>query len=75
MVLGIVSSLAPTDQPDARFRGRDLLRAVAEGTAGAVGDAFLRSLVRHVALAFDARLVFVAEATEPDGAHVRVISC
>ena len=75
MLLGIVSSLAPTDRPDARFRGRDLLRAVAEGTAGAVGDAFLRSLVRHVALAFDARLVFVAEATEPDGAHVRVVSC
>jgi signal transduction histidine kinase len=70
-----VSFLAPTDQPDARFRGRELLRAVAEGTAGAVGDEFLRSLVRHVALAFDAKLVFVAEATEPNGKHVRVVSC
>jgi signal transduction histidine kinase len=43
-----VPSIAHTDQPDARFRGRDLLRTVAEGTAGAVGDEFLRCLVRHV---------------------------
>jgi signal transduction histidine kinase len=70
-----VSSLASTDQPHARFRGRDLLRAVAEGTAGAVGDEFLRCLVRHVALAFDAKLAFIAEATEPDAEHVRVVSC
>ncbi len=67
-------SLAHTDQPDARFRGRDLLRAVAEGTAGAVGDEFLRCLVRHVSLAFDAKFAFVAEASEPDGKHVRVVS-
>ena len=67
-------SLAHTDQPDVRFRGRDLLRAVAEGTAGAVGDEFLRCLVRHVALAFDAKFAFVAEATESNGEHVRVVS-
>ena len=67
-------SLAQTDQPDAGFRGRDLLRTVAEGTAGAVGDEFLRGLVRHVALAFDAKFAFVAEASAPDGQHVRVIS-
>jgi signal transduction histidine kinase len=52
----------------------DLLRTVAEGTAGAVGDEFLRGLVRHVALAFDAKFAFVAEATDPDGEHVRVLS-
>jgi signal transduction histidine kinase len=52
----------------------DLLRTVAEGTAGAVGDEFLRCLVRHVALAFDAKFAFVAEATDPDGEHVRVLS-
>jgi signal transduction histidine kinase len=69
-----VPSLAHTDQPDARFRGRDLLRTVAEGTAGAVGDEFLRCLVRHVALAFDAKFAFVAEASEPNGQHVRVVS-
>ena len=67
-------SLAHRDEPDARFRGRDLLRAVAEGTAGAVGDEFLRCLVRHVAVAFDAKFAFVAEASAPDGQHVRVIS-
>ena len=67
-------SLAHRHQPDARFRGRDLLRTVAEGTAGAVGDEFLRGLVRHVALAFDAKFAFVAEASAPDGQHVRVIS-
>jgi signal transduction histidine kinase len=69
-----VPSLADTDQPGARFRRRDLLRTVAEGTAGAVGDEFLRCLVRHVALAFDAKFAFVAEATEPNGEHVRVLS-
>jgi signal transduction histidine kinase len=69
-----VSSSVHTDQPDARSRGRDLLRTVAEGTAGAVGDEFLRGLVRHVALAFDAKFAFVAEATEPGGEHVRVVS-
>jgi signal transduction histidine kinase len=53
---------------------RDLLRTVAEGTAGAVGDEFLRGLVRHVALAFDAKFAFVAEATDPTGQHVRVLS-
>jgi signal transduction histidine kinase len=62
------------DGPDARFGHRDLLRAVAEGTAGTVGDAFLRELVRHVALAFDARFAFVAEAADPSGQLVRVIS-
>jgi signal transduction histidine kinase len=69
-----VPSIAHTDQRDARFRGRNLLRVVAEGTAGAVGDEFLRCLVRHVSLAFDAKFAFVAEAGDPDGRHVRVIS-
>jgi signal transduction histidine kinase len=53
---------------------RDLLRTVAEGTAGAVGDEFLRCLVRHVALAFGAKFAFVAEASDPGGEHVRVLS-
>ncbi|HSD75782.1 MAG TPA: histidine kinase, partial [Solirubrobacteraceae bacterium] len=55
-------------------RGRELLRAVAEGTAGAVGDQFLRSLVRSLAEALGAKLAFVAEATRPDGGHVRLLS-
>ncbi|HEX6025195.1 MAG TPA: histidine kinase [Solirubrobacter sp.] len=60
--------------PAPRLRGRELLRAIAEGTAGAVGDEFLRGLVRHVAEAFGAKLAFVAEAAEPDGAHVRFLA-
>jgi signal transduction histidine kinase len=53
---------------------RDLLRSVAAGTAGAVGDEFLRGLVRHLAQAFDAKFAFVAEAADPSGEHVRVLS-
>ena len=63
-----------TDRTEPRFGHRDLLRTVAEGTAGAVGGTFLRELVRHVASAFDAKFVFVAEATDATGAYVRVIS-
>jgi signal transduction histidine kinase len=55
----------------ARLRGPDLLRAVAEGTAGAVGDAFLRSLVRHVAEALGSKLAFIGEA---DGGRIRVVA-
>ena len=69
-----MSSDVHIDRPGARFGRRDLLRTVAEGTAGAVGDEFLRCLVRHVALAFDAKFAFVAEASDPTGAHVQVIS-
>jgi signal transduction histidine kinase len=54
-----------------RLRGPDLLRAVAEGTAGAVGEEFLRSLVRSVAEAFGSKLAFVGEA---DGSHVTVVA-
>jgi signal transduction histidine kinase len=54
-----------------RLRGPDLLRAVAEGTAGAVGDEFLRSLVRSLAEAFGSKLAFVGEA---DGDHVSVLA-
>jgi signal transduction histidine kinase len=69
-----VPSSADIDARGARVRGRDLLRTVAEGTAGAVGDEFVRRLVRHVALAFDAKFAFVAEAADSSGEHVRVIS-
>ena len=58
----------------ARLRGRDLLLAVAEGTAGAVGDEFLRGLVRTVAEAFAAKLVFVCEPTDADVTHVRALA-
>jgi signal transduction histidine kinase len=63
-----------TDRPGARFGHRDLLHTVAAGTAGAVGDEFLRCVGRHVALAFDAKFAFVAEASDPSGEHVKVLS-
>jgi signal transduction histidine kinase len=63
-----------TERTDSRVGQRDLLRTVAEGTAGAVGGAFLRELVRHVALAFDAKFVFVGEAADSNGEYVRMIS-
>ena len=69
-----MSSPALTRDPAPRLRGRDLLRAIAEGTAGAVGEEFLRGLVRNVAQAFGAKLVFVAEATDPGGTHVRMLA-
>ena len=60
--------------PSELHTDRNLLRTVAEGTAGAVGDEFLRCLVQHVALAFDAKFAFVAEAADSRGGHVRVLS-
>jgi signal transduction histidine kinase/uncharacterized protein YhfF len=47
---------------------------VAAGTAGVVGEAFLRSLAHHVAEAFDADLAFVAEALEHRPGRARVIA-
>jgi signal transduction histidine kinase len=58
-----------------RLRGQELLRAVAEGTAGAVGEEFLRCLARNVAEAFGAKLVLIAEADDPTGMHVRALAC
>src|SRR5215218_10343485 len=55
-----------------RLRGRELLLAVAEGTAGTVGEEFLRGLVRTVAEAFGAKLVFVGEAISDS--RVRVVA-
>jgi signal transduction histidine kinase/uncharacterized protein YhfF len=53
---------------------RDLLRFVAEGTAGVVGAAFLRSLVTHLAGAFAAEAAFVAELSGPGRART-LASC
>ena len=58
-----------------RLRGQELLAAVAAGTAGAVGEEFLRCLARNVAEAFAAKLVLIAEADDPSGKHVRALVC
>jgi signal transduction histidine kinase len=64
-----------TTFPPGRLRGHELLTAVAEGTAGAVGDEFLRCLAQHVAEAFAAKMVMIAEASDPTGTHVKVLAC
>jgi len=65
---------AITKDRTTRARGAALLSAIAEGTAGVVGEEFLRSLVRYLAEAFGARMVFVAEATDSRASHVRVVA-
>jgi signal transduction histidine kinase/uncharacterized protein YhfF len=56
-------------------RERDLLRRLAGGTAGVVGDAFLRALVRHLASAFGAELAFLGEhLPAPAVGRVRVLA-
>ncbi len=62
-----------TTFPPGRLRGHELLAAVAEGTAGAVGDEFLRCLAQHVAEAFAAKMVLICEADDPSGMHVRTL--
>jgi signal transduction histidine kinase len=71
---GTIEGVTATSAPG-RLRGQELLRAVAEGTAGAVGEEFLRGLARHVAEAFAAKLVLIAEASDPSGMHVRALAC
>ena len=66
--------MSPTSAPR-RLRGHELLAAVAEGTAGAVGEEFLRCLASNVAEAFAAKMVLIAEASDPSGTHVRVLTC
>ena len=63
-------SVAAQDRAS-RLRGRDLFRAIAEGTAGEVGDEFLRGLVRTSAEAFGAKFVFVGEADSSRRTRVR----
>ncbi|HWI71958.1 MAG TPA: histidine kinase [Baekduia sp.] len=64
---------APKDPSSARER--DLLRRLATGTAGVVGDAFLRAMVRHLAAAFGAELAFIAEhLPAPADGRVRILA-
>jgi len=63
----------PNDPTSARER--DLLRRLAAGTAGYVGDAFLRAMVRHLAAAFGAELAFIGEhLPAPAEGRVRVLA-
>ncbi len=57
-----ITPVAPTS-PDSACDGAELaaLRAVVEGTAGALGDEFFRTLVGRLAAAMDVRFAFIAE--------------
>jgi signal transduction histidine kinase/uncharacterized protein YhfF len=55
---------------------RDLLRTIAEGTAGSVGAAFLRSLSRCLAASFAADVAYVAEIDDADSpVRGRILAC
>jgi len=71
---GTIKDMSTASAPR-RLRGQELLAAVAEGTAGAVGEEFLRCLASNVAEAFAAKMVLIAEASDPSGIHVRVLTC
>ncbi|WP_051221405.1 sensor histidine kinase [Conexibacter woesei] len=60
---------------DPQRRPAELLGYIAEGTAGAVGDAFFQSLVKHVAQAFAAEVAFVAEVVPEDPERARFLAC
>jgi signal transduction histidine kinase len=51
-----------------------LLREIAEGTAGATGQAFFDSLVQHVAAALGVHTVFVTECLDMLGDNVRELA-
>ena len=61
----------PDDPPGGR---NDLLRAVAAGTATVTGEAFYRSLTRHLAEAFGAEVAFVAEMLGDPPQRARVLA-
>jgi hypothetical protein len=54
---------------------RDLLRFLAEGTAGTVGEEFFQRLVERVAPALRADVAFVAEIVPEDRQRARFLAC
>jgi signal transduction histidine kinase/uncharacterized protein YhfF len=68
------AALPSSSEAPPSTRGGDLLRTIAAGTAGVVGDAFFRSLVRQLAAAFDAEVAFVAEWLEDDIGRARILA-
>ena len=54
--------------------GEETLHHISEGIAGATGEEFFRSLVRHLAEALQARYSFVAECTDDTQTHVRALA-
>ncbi|MCA9472380.1 MAG: sigma 54-interacting transcriptional regulator [Nitrospirales bacterium] len=56
-----------------RERAEQILQQVSGGTTSTIGPAFFRSLVEHVAAAFESRYAFVAELRER-GSRVRTLA-
>lgn len=56
-------------------RLEDVMMHIAEGTAGALGNEFFRTLVRHFALALNVRMAFVTECFGSPPDRVRAMAC
>ncbi len=52
----------------------EILQQLVQGTAGVVGQGFLRTLVRQVAQAFDVRYASVSELVEPERERLRTLA-
>jgi len=73
---GPATTLGPSGYvPDSGSASRDLLRFLAEGTAGTVGEQFFQCLVQHVALALRADVAFVAEIVAGERDRARFLAC
>ncbi|MFY9313928.1 MAG: PAS domain S-box protein [Burkholderiales bacterium] len=57
-----------------RRRAERLLRGILEGTAAQIGEAFLRALVKNLALALDVRCAFICELPRPGAELVRTLA-
>src|ERR1700681_1161978 len=57
-----------------RRLGEERLRAIVEGTSSTTGTDFLRSLVRHLAVALDVEYAFVAEALDEPPTRARILA-
>ena len=55
-------------------RADEILRDITEGTAGATGKEFFRSLAQHLAHALEVRYCFVAECTDETKTRVRMLA-
>jgi signal transduction histidine kinase len=57
-----------------KARAEEILRAVTEGTAAVTGGDFFRSLLNHLANAFQVRRAFITECTDQSMKRVRTIA-
>ncbi len=69
----IMSKSAVTEPTASRNEPDATLRSIMEGTAGARGDHFFRSLVQYLAISLKAKSSFVAEFS-PDRTHVQTLA-